>query len=253
MGFLHVEYMSGELGYQTNLYMVLPDSIREGKEPDGILYLLHGGSGNGFDWMRYSSIERYTWPYNIAVVMPETDGSSFYTDMVHGYPYFTYLTEEIPAAVTGMFPILRNVTRRFVAGFSMGGYGAYKWAFAKPDYFEAAGNFSGVSFIMDIMGDERHNAENKRRMIERNWGSLSELEGSPNDSKYWIDKAAAEGTKLPKLFAGMGTEDFSYPLCKKYLEYCSEKGIDIHYEEMAGGHEWSVWDEMIKRFLTFCM
>lgn len=253
MGFLHVDYMSGELGYQTNLYVVLPDSMREGKAPKGILYLLHGGSGNGFDWMRYSSIERHSWPYELAVVMPETDGSCFYADMKHGYNYFTYLTEEVPRVVENMFPLLKGVDKRYVAGFSMGGYGAYKWTFNKPGYFTAAANLSGVSFIMDILSDDSHKLEGKRRMIENNWGSLEELQGSMSDSRVWIDKAVAEGTKLPKLFAAIGTEDFSYGLCQDYLKYCKEKGVDVHYEEMPGGHEWSVWDEMIQHFLKWAV
>ena len=62
MGMLHLDYMSDKLGYQTNVYVILPDSVREGKKPKGILYLLHGGSGNGMDWIRYTSIERYSWP-----------------------------------------------------------------------------------------------------------------------------------------------------------------------------------------------
>ena len=141
MGMLHLDYMSDKLGYQTNVYVILPDSVREGKKPKGILYLLHGGSGNGMDWIRYTSIERYSWPYELAVIMPDTDGSGFYTDMKHGYPYFEYLTEELPAAMEGLLPILQGVDKRYVAGLSMGGYGAFKWAFNKPDFFTAAANF----------------------------------------------------------------------------------------------------------------
>ena len=68
-----------------------------------------------------------------------------------------------------------------------------------------------------------------------------------------VHRSTENKTKLPALFAGMGTEDFSYPFCKDYLAYCAEKGINIHYEEMKGGHEWAVWDEMIQRFLAWAI
>ena len=251
MGVMHFDFMSDKLGYQTNIYVTLPACMEKGEAPKGILYLLHGGAGNGLDWMRNTSIERYAQPYDLVVIMPEVDGSCFYADMKHGYPYFQYLTEEVPAAMEGMLPLLKGVEKRYVAGLSMGGYGAFKWAFNKPDYFTAAANLSGVSFVVDLMADTSHGLTGKDTLIECNWGSLEELRGSDSDSKEWIDRAVAQGTKLPKLFAGMGTEDFSYDFSTAYLAYCKEKGVEIHYEEMPGGHDWNVWDEMIQRFMAW--
>ncbi len=251
MGVLHFDFMSDKLGYQTNIYVTLPDCVEKGQAPKGILYLLHGGGGNGLDWMRNTAIERYAQPYDLVVIMPEVDGSCFYADMKYGYPYFQYLTEEVPAAMEGMLPLLRGVEKRYVAGLSMGGYGAFKWAFNKPEYFTAAANLSGVSFVVDLMADTSHGLNGKDTIIECNWGSLEELKGSDSDSKEWIDRAVARGTKLPKLFAGMGTEDFSYDFSKEYLAYCKEQGIEIHYEEMAGGHDWNVWDAMIQKFMAW--
>ena len=251
MGVLHFDFMSDKLGYQTNIYVILPECMEKGQAPKGILYLLHGGGGNGLDWMRNTAIERYAQPYELAVIMPEVDGSCFYADMVHGYPYFQYLTEEVPAAMEGMLPLLQGVEKRYVAGLSMGGYGAFKWAFNKPDYFTAAANLSGVSFVVDLMADTSHGLNGKDTIIECNWGSLEGLKGSDSDSREWIDRAVAQGTRLPKLFAGMGTEDFSYDFSTEYLAYCKEKGVEIHYEEMPGGHDWNVWDAMIQKFMDW--
>lgn len=253
MSIMHIDFMSDKLGYQTNIYVILPESVNHGEKPSGILYLLHGGGGNGLDWIRNTNIERYASPYNIAVVMPETDGSCFYSDMKHGYPYFTYLTEEVPAAIEAMIPSLKNVEKKYVAGLSMGGYGAFKWAFNKPEYFTAAANLSGISFVVDLMADTTHNLQGKNKVIENVWGSLDELRGSISDSKFWIDNAAQNKTKLPKLFAGIGTEDFSYSFATDYIAYCNKMGIDIHYEEMPGIHDWNVWDEMIQRFLKWAI
>ena len=256
MGMLHFDYLSQVLGYHTNLYFILPACTHEGKAPAATLYLLHGGAGNGMDWMRYTSIERYADKYNIAVVMPEVDGSCFYADMKHGYDYFTYLTEEVVAVAEGLLPVNKEPEKRLVAGLSMGGYGAFKWAFNCPDFFGAAANLSGISFIMDIFGGNgfaAKGAEDKCGPVALNWGSLAELEGSMSDSKEWIDKAVREGIKLPKLFAAIGTEDYSYKLSCDYLQYCEEQGIDVHYEEMPGQHEWAVWDTMIERFMAWAL
>ena len=256
MGMLHFDYLSQTLGYHTNIYFILPACTHEGKAPAATLYLLHGGAGNGMDWMRYTSIERYADKYNIAVVMPEVDGSCFYADMKHGYNYFTYLTEEVVAVAEGLLPVNKEPEKRLVAGLSMGGYGAFKWAFNCPDFFAAAANLSGISFIMDIFGGNgfaAKGAEDKCGPVALNWGSLEELQGSMSDSKEWIDKAVREGIKLPKLFAAIGTEDYSYKLSCDYLKYCKEQGIEVHYEEMPGQHEWIVWDTMIERFMAWAL
>ena len=248
MDLLNFNMMSDKLGYQVNLYVLLPDCVKEGKAPAGVMYLLHGGSGHGTDWIRNSNVERYAAPYRMAVVMPEVDGSCFYADMKHGYPYFQYVTEEVPNLVEGLIPLLQGV-KRYVAGFSMGGYGAFKCAFLKPDFYEAAANLSGASFTMKLFGNL--DREGQKEMVECNWGSLAELENSESDSKYWIDHAAATGQKLPRLFAATGTEDYAYPMSLDYVAYAKEKGIDIHFEDMPGGHEWNVWDAMINRFIQW--
>ena len=255
MGMMHFDYLSTVLGYHTSVYYILPACTHEGKEPKATLYLLHGGAGNGLDWIRYTSIERYADAFEVAVVMPEVDGSCFYADMKYGYNYFTFLKDELIAVSETLLPVNKTADKRLVAGLSMGGYGAFKWAFNCPDDFYAAANLSGISSIVDLFTDPASFAsksvDDPCGVIALDFGSIDELRGSMNDSKAWIDKAAAEGTKLPKLFAGIGTEDFSYQFAVDYLKYCKEKGIDVHYEEMPGGHEWKVWDEMIQRFLVW--
>ena len=139
----------------------------------------------------------------------------------------------------------------------MGGYGAFKWAFNCPDFFNAAANLSGISFITDIFDGAKafaqKDAYDKRGVVALAWGSLEELKGSISDSKEWIDKSVREGVKLPKLFAAIGTEDYSYGLSKDYLAYCKEQGVEVHYEEMPGQHEWIVWDTMIDRFIAWAL
>jgi S-formylglutathione hydrolase FrmB len=153
MGLMHFSFLPQSLGYHTNVYIILPyDSSKEMK-PYQVLYLLHGGGGNAMDWIRFSCIERYAEENNIAVVMPEVS-NSFYADMAHGYRYYTYLTEELPMVLNSILPLSDQREDRFVAGFSMGGYGAFKWAFDKPEYFAAAANLSGISFTEEMFTND---------------------------------------------------------------------------------------------------
>lgn len=255
MGLLQLDFLSEKLGYHTRLAVILPETVREGKEPEGTLYLLHGGGGNGQDWMRFTSVERYAQERDMAVVIPEVDGSCFYADMKYGYPYFTYLTEEVPLIAERLFLVNRNPQKRYVAGLSMGGYGAFKWAFGRPGFFAAAANLSGFSLVTELFGDKDGFAApqmGKNGLFDLNWGGMEGLAGSSSDSAVWLDEAAGRRAELPRLFAAIGTEDFSYECGLHFIKACRERGIDIHYEEMAGAHEWRVWDVMLERFMDWC-
>jgi putative tributyrin esterase len=54
---------------------------------------------------------------------------------VHGGRYWTFLSEELPALVARFFRVSDRPQDTFVAGLSMGGYGALKWALRRPDQF----------------------------------------------------------------------------------------------------------------------
>jgi putative tributyrin esterase len=255
MALMHFSFLPQSLGYHTNVQVILPvDGRARGEEvaPLRTLYLLHGGGGNALDWTRFTSVERYAEEHRLAVVMPEVGGSSFYADQLYGHKYFTYLSEELPLALECFLPLSKRSEDRYVAGLSMGGYGAFKWAFRKPGFFAAAANLSGLSLVAEIFkpGAFADNEEG-RALVGENWGGLEGLEGSLDDTRFLVDRAAREKQALPRLFACIGEEDFSYKQAREFLEYARLKGLDIHYEEAPGGHEWKVWDFFVERFMDF--
>ena len=255
MGLMHFSFLPQSLGFHTNVYIVLPHDSSKDIRPYKVLYLLHGGAGNAQDWSRYTSIERYAEEHNIAVVMPEVGASSYYADMVHGYNYYTYITEELPMVLNCYFPISNKREDRFVAGFSMGGYGAYKWAFDKPEYFAAAGNFSGFYFIDEIFNEDLAtlSKKDKHRIANHVWGSIDDMLGSKSDTRFMVENAVKNNLDLPRMYAVMGTEDFSYKHGLRYLEFMRSKGLEVEYIEMPGGHEWKVWDIAVQNFIEWAL
>jgi S-formylglutathione hydrolase FrmB len=256
MGLMHFSFLPQSLGFHTNVSIILPYDSSKEIGSYKVLYLLHGGAGNAQDWIRYTSIERYAEENNIAVIMPEVGGQSFYADMVHGYNYYTYLTEELPMVLNCFLPISSKREDRFVAGLSMGGYGSYKWAFDKPEYFSAAGNFSGFSFIDEILSKDVGSLSKEAKLGEKGicglaWGSLENMLGTKNDTRYMVSNAVKEKFDLPRMYAAIGTEDFSYDLAKRYIEYMRSNGIEVTYEEMPGAHEWKVWDTAVNQFIIW--
>ena len=156
MALINCNYFSETLGMSTSMTVILPQQTNTQIGMNNLsksklhptLYLLHGLSDDDTIWSRRTSIERYVAPLGLAVVMPNVH-KSFYTDMEYGDKYWTFLTEELPAVARSFFPLSDAREDNFVAGLSMGGYGAFKWALRHPERFAAAGSFSGA---LDIAG-----------------------------------------------------------------------------------------------------
>ena len=107
-----------------------------------MLYLLHGLSDDHTAWLRYTSIERYATARGLAVVMPAVH-RSFYADEAHGHAYWHFVSEELPAIVAAFFRLSERREDTFVAGLSMGGYGALKLGLHHPERFAAVASLSG--------------------------------------------------------------------------------------------------------------
>ncbi|NQT87882.1 esterase family protein, partial [bacterium] len=102
MALIHCNFFSDALGLSCSMDVILPQTTTRQIGMAGVaehetfptLYLLHGLSDDHTIWQRRTSIERYVADRGLAVVMPAVH-RSFYTDMAHGYRYWTFLAEEL--------------------------------------------------------------------------------------------------------------------------------------------------------------
>ncbi len=252
MAFFESNFFSDALGMCVSAHVIIPQQTigeigieakaHSGKHP--CLYLLHGLSDDHSIWLRRTSIERYAADYGIAVVMPNVH-RSFYTDMHAGLKYFTYVAEELPRLMEQFFPISNQRADRFVAGLSMGGYGAWKVGLNKPDQFAAAASLSGVVDMKKWI----ENAES----AENEWifGPEAAIAATEHDLMHLIHQACANKTSLPKLYQTCGTEDFLYANNWDVHQQIKALGLDYVYKEAPGAHNWAYWDEHIQDVLAW--
>jgi S-formylglutathione hydrolase FrmB len=215
------------------------------KEKYPVLYLLHGLSDDHTIWCRRTSIERYVAPLGLAVVMPNVH-RSFYADMAQGGKYWTFVSEELPQIVKSFFPVSDKREDTFVAGLSMGGYGAFKLGLSLPGKFAAAASLSGVLDSSAFARDEARQEE-----FIRIFGPLDGIEGSENDLFHLASKLSEDGAKMPKLYQCCGAEDFLYDANIKFRDFSRKLNMDLLYEECPGTHEWGFWDKMIQNVLKW--
>ena len=149
MARLHTQFRSDALQIAVSVDVILPqEACLKGRKPP-VLYLLHGLSDDHSIWLRRTSIERYADVLGLAVVMPAVN-RSFYADTAYGAQYWTFVSEELPRVMHGFFPLSDKRADTFVAGLSMGGYGAFKLALTLPDRFAAAASLSGALDVVSI-------------------------------------------------------------------------------------------------------
>ncbi len=249
MALIHLNHVPETVQLNLPLNIILPDPARMGEVPvrdRKVLYLLHGLSGDASAWQRYTSIETIAAAYGLVVVMPSV-GRSFYTDQPNGQRYFTYLTEELPRYLADVFALAPSRENTLIAGNSMGGYGAFKVAFAQPERFAAAASFSGVlslEFIRLFPNDPR------RPEFANIFGDLEKLFGGENDPAVWYLRAAQDVSRLPRLFMSCGQQEDLYPLNQMVYAAFQKLGIPVDYHEENARHDWFFWDREIRRFLT---
>jgi S-formylglutathione hydrolase FrmB len=146
MALFRIDHVPETIKVNLPLNIILPDPGKMGSVPvtqRKVLYLLHGLSDDASAWQRFTSIEMIARMYGLVVVMPSV-GRSFYIDQPNGQKYFTYLTEELPRYLKDVFGLSPRREDTYIAGNSMGGYGAFKAALLRPELYTAAASFSGA-------------------------------------------------------------------------------------------------------------
>jgi len=206
-----------------------------------VLYLLHGMSDDHSAWTRNTSLERYAVAAGVAVVMPAVH-RSFYTDELHGHRYWTFLSEELPQLVGSMFRVSTRREDTFVAGLSMGGYGALKWALRGPEVFAGAASMSGALDVAELVRDPERGPELGGRVFGP--------QPAAEDDLFALLRGA-DVAALPRLHVSCGTEDHLVDHNRRFAAVAEQVGADLTTDFRPGEHEWGFWDAEIRTVLDW--
>lgn len=231
----------GQIGMQSVAPAVLPKT----------LFLLHGLSDDHTIWVRRTSIERYTAPLGIAVVMPAAY-RSFYTDMQRGGAYETFIAEELPRIARSFFRVSDRPEDTFIAGLSMGGYGAFKIALNNPERYAAAASLSGSLDIVKRVAEDGPPRHVLLPDFINIFGPDPALAGTRHDLFSLLEARAKERKPLPRLYACCGELDTNYGYNVAFRELAARMGVDLRWQSDPGfGHTWDYWDLRIQSVLEW--
>ncbi len=279
MALLHLDFESQFLGANTDVNIIVPDKPREispaqfyqsGKKYR-VLWLLHGTFGGYSDWVRKSNIELYACEHDIIVVMPGVGNSDYeaWNNFTLGYDSEKYIVEELMPLVYGWLPASNKREDNFIAGLSMGGGGALKFALHYPQLFAKCASLSycprdpalmkdnlKALFDMDrseVEKDEGDVMHMKLRYynIMHRWDTFEDYEKNHYD--IYNELIHAKDRKdLPAFLFTVGDKDplmtESFHALKKKLD---EIGFAAKWSEDPVSHEWRVWERDIQKAFVF--
>ncbi|MBO8201702.1 hypothetical protein JW613_25895 [Streptomyces smyrnaeus] len=247
-----------------------------------VLYLLHGGAADVEQWSKPDGgdiVETLRGTaFNGIVVMPEGGKAGWYSDW-QGHTdgnfaprWETFHIRRLLPWVDANFATRTDRSGRAVAGASMGGLGALKYAAAHPDLFSAVGAFSGGTDIrpaaaQQTVGDSlwfygaafswtglldgkyRVTGSTSYRMStvfgpSSGWAAFNPVQVAGSEASY----TAYDGRLA--LYAGTGeadihgwNEDLHRPL--------RSRGVAHRYCTGPGGHEMRLWREELRNFVDY--
>lgn len=241
MALIEIQFNSNLLELNTSLYVIKPNAFKDNKDLK-VLYLLHGYSGDYTNWVKYSNILKYVEGENLLVVMPNAY-NGFYIDNESTGQYFSFLTEEVYNLIDKTFNINQTRENTFIAGLSMGGYGALKAGLTYPDRYSKAVSFSGV---MDLDNMLKISNSPRKEKLE----TIFTKEIQEQDNLYKLSEKSIN--KIP-LYITCGTEDFLYKDNNKFHKHLKDIGYKHLYLTSSGIHNWKYWDEQIEKALKWLL
>lgn len=209
-----------------------------------LVILLHGVYGSHWAWTALGKVhetfqrlieEGKCRPMLLA--MPSDglygDGSAYVSHRAADYE--KWIVEDVIEAVKDHFAEVKN-SAVFIAGLSMGGFGALRLGAKYPQIFKA---FSGLSSITHFSQMEQ--------FVE----DFAALKNDATEQDGVLDWLVKNKEILPPFRFDCGDADVLLEHNRELHQALEKNGISHEYFEYEGGHSWEYWQTHIEETLLF--
>ncbi|MCU4163480.1 alpha/beta hydrolase [Carboxylicivirga caseinilyticus] len=143
---------SAVLSQEMKYNIVLPNDYYTNTERYyPVLYLFHGMGGDNSSWAEDGDVKQILQnAFNnevvepMVVVMPDAFNTFYVNGYQSGLQYETYFWNEFLPYIEETYRVYTTREMRYIAGLSMGGFGASYYAFTYPDKFMYCYSMSGA-------------------------------------------------------------------------------------------------------------
>ena len=238
MALCELDYFSKTLDKHCSMNVLIPDEF-SGKL--GVLYLLHGLGNTYKAWCKWTALPRYHREQNFIIVMPDAHTDWYCNNpQPGGHAWEDHIIEDVIPAVERFCPAKTGRDSRVIAGMSMGGYGAMKFALKYPEKFSAVSAHASAFFFTNEFCRSRPHLDDYAKAIGMN---------AQNDL-FKLAESAKE-KPLPAIRFDCGKNDPLLESNKKFHAHLNALAIKHQFETPPGIHDWAYADNQITKTLEF--
>lgn len=259
MAIIQVNFLSQTLKRTVPIQVVLPSDkvlsytghMSESK-PYKTLYLLHGLLGNCTDWVMNTNIQRLAEDRNLAVVMPSGENSFYVNQILPNNDFGEYIGRELVEMTRRMFPLSHKREDTFIAGLSMGGFGALRNGLKYHKTFGYIAVLSGALQIFEMSPEAPGHDLFHEDAVFGDLSQAGQTDKNPRVAFQQMVKALQGNTAAyPKMYMACGEQDGLLAVNQKMYDFLRQGGIDVRWYQGPGGHDWDFWREQIKCVLDW--
>lgn len=154
----YYRFQTDAIDWNPAVNVLVPDGYRDSGRRYPVLYLFHGG-GPGQDFITWdrAQIREASAGKELIIVMPDGGPAGWYSNPVASNTgpreWQTFHIGQLLPWVEDNFRTYAEFDGRAVGGFSMGGFGALKYAANHPDLFASVSVHSGPADMRGPVGD----------------------------------------------------------------------------------------------------
>ena len=214
--------------------------------PMPAMYLLHGLYGSEQDWFQYTRVMLWARAKGLAVFCPAGENGFYVNQADTGEAYMRYVGEELPAFTRRLFPLSSRREDTFIAGLSMGGYGALNAGLTYPEIFGKVAALSAALRPWKRMDKPQGGCVQRPAYARALFGQ---------DTEPWDTLTLARqcGARAPELWLSCGAQDDLLEENIALVNGLRQAGIPAYFDQPPGAHNWDFWDREIQRVIDWLM
>jgi S-formylglutathione hydrolase FrmB len=240
----------------------LPPYYHTSNDSFPVLYLLHGYGGNETSWIDRCNIHRIIDSLILIreippmiIVMPDGKNSYYINDYQHKFPYENIFIGELIPYIDSTYKSLPFKKFRYIAGLSMGGYGAVVLSIKHHDVFGIC-----IALSAALRTDEMIINEDSSKYSNK-FSDLfgGELQGSARVNEYWrsyspfylLNDSISGKLKNTYWYINCGMNDFLIQGNESLHAAFLKLEILHEYHVRVGSHNWEYWKTGIIEGIKF--
>lgn len=248
-------FVSKMLAKRINYHILFSKDFTDSndKKERPVLYLLHGLFGESKNWIELTEISSAVKSFPFSVITLDAE-NSWYSDGIKGNraKYESFFINEFIPFIENENRFGGSKSNRAIAGLSMGGYGAIKFALKYPSMFIWAGSMSGA-FDAPRQTDDRPGPdwEILKDSITEVFGEFQDSNTRTENDLFQIVSALKNNDleKMPEIYFDCGKDDSFIDVNREFFEILKQGNLLCDFQEKSGGHDWLYWNRQLMKIL----